>query len=73
MQTGTILKNNWTAIQNSETKEMGVVLALRRTSPHPFATWVYNNDERTFTGHYFATLTEALEDYDQRVAYWEAR
>lgn len=43
-----------------------IVLASRRHSHHPYATWAWGHEIGLHSGHYFNTLSEARTDYEER-------
>jgi hypothetical protein len=72
-----ILCNRWYEI--SETKMVGIVLAVTGYPPEPFATWercveigrtsfgMRQQIDQTYWGHYHRGLGHALEDFNKRV------
>ena len=68
MKVGTILKNGTKVLKFTTTEYGGYVLCdTLNMSGHRYATWAMNDGGETFWGHYSQTLTEANEDFHNRV------
>jgi hypothetical protein len=66
---GTILPNASIVIHATQTGvDEGVVLAYQYFSTQTWVTWRFPLNDRaaTWAGHYFASLTDAVDDYTAR-------
>lgn len=67
---GTVLPNGWTVVDIAVGDEHAVVLAVTHDfGSHPYATWfmrLSDDEHGTFWGEYYATLADAVRDFNDR-------
>jgi hypothetical protein len=54
------------AIKSCDTGSNKIVLCIQPEHIYQYVTWLMDEDENTYLGHYFFSIQEAVKDFNDR-------